>query len=54
MAKQKFKITNWATYNKVLIHRGSLTFWLDESALQAWYDEPNTSSRGCPQRYSEL
>ncbi|WP_261426180.1 transposase, partial [Serratia proteamaculans] len=54
MAKQKFKITNWATYNKALIHRGSLTFWLDESALQAWYDEPNTSSRGCPQRYSEL
>jgi hypothetical protein len=53
VAKQKFKITNWATYNKALIHRGSLTFWLDESALQAWYDEPNTSSRGRPQRYSE-
>lgn len=54
MAKQKFKIINWATYNKALIHRGSLTFWLDESAIQAWYDEPNTSSRGRPQRYSEL
>ncbi|MFT2793711.1 hypothetical protein ACMV5I_27205, partial [Serratia sp. T13T92] len=35
VAKQKFKITNWATYNKALIHRGSLTFWLDESAIQA-------------------
>lgn len=54
MAKQKFKITNGATYNKALINRDSLTFWLDESAIQAWYDEPNTSSRGCPQRYSEL
>ncbi|WP_183096595.1 transposase, partial [Gibbsiella quercinecans] len=52
MAKQKFKITNWATYNKTLINRGSLTFWLDESAIQTWYDEPNTSSRGRPQRYS--
>jgi len=54
VAKQKFKITNWATYNKALINRGSLTFWLDESAIQTWYDEPNTSSRGRPQRYSEL
>lgn len=54
VAKQKFKITNWATYNKVLVNRGSLTFWLDESAIQAWYDDPNTSSRGRPQRYPEL
>ncbi|WP_243642220.1 hypothetical protein, partial [Klebsiella pneumoniae] len=23
MAKQKFKITNWPTYNKALINRGS-------------------------------
>ncbi|WP_373662511.1 MULTISPECIES: hypothetical protein, partial [Klebsiella pneumoniae complex] len=27
MAKQKFKITNWPTYNKALINRGSITFW---------------------------
>ncbi|WP_288475907.1 transposase, partial [uncultured Pantoea sp.] len=46
MAKQTFKITNWAAYNKALVNRGSLTFWLDESAIQAWYDEPDTSSRG--------
>jgi hypothetical protein len=53
VAKQTFKITNWATYNKALIHRGSLTFWLDESAIQAWYGKPNTSSPGRPQRYSD-
>ncbi|GKJ35492.1 hypothetical protein DMS67_19645 [Klebsiella variicola] len=28
VAKQKFKITNWPIYNKALINRGSLTFWL--------------------------
>ncbi|EIC83112.1 IS5 family transposase [Serratia sp. M24T3] len=54
MAKQKFKITNWNVYNKALVNRGSLAFWLDGSAMQAWYDEPKTSSRGRPQRYSEL
>ncbi|RRF10572.1 hypothetical protein EAN92_27300 [Klebsiella pneumoniae] len=35
MAKQKFKITNWPTYNKALINRGSITFWLDDEAIQA-------------------
>lgn len=54
MAKQKFKITHWAAYNKALVKRGSLTLWLDESAIQAWYDEPKTPSRGRPQRYSTL
>ncbi|EAO6748343.1 IS5/IS1182 family transposase, partial [Salmonella enterica] len=33
MAKQKFKITNWPTYNKALINRGSITFWLDDEAI---------------------
>ncbi|MDI5349388.1 hypothetical protein MJL48_30470, partial [Salmonella enterica subsp. enterica serovar Kentucky] len=36
VAKQKFRITNWSTYNKALINRGSLTFWLDDEAIQAW------------------
>jgi hypothetical protein len=53
VAKQKFKITNWPTYNKALINRGSITFWLDDEAIQAWY-ESAPSSRGRPQRYSDL
>ncbi|HBW7000903.1 TPA: transposase, partial [Klebsiella pneumoniae] len=54
VAKQKFKITNWSTYNKALINRGSLTFWLDDGAIQAWYESATPSSRGRPQRYSDL
>jgi hypothetical protein len=50
VAKQKFKITNWSTYNKALINRGSLTFWLDDGAIQAWYESATPSSRGRPQR----
>jgi hypothetical protein len=38
VAKQKFKITNWKTYNKALINRGSDTFWLVKEAIQAWYE----------------
>ncbi len=54
VAKQKFRITNWSTYNKALINRGSLTFWLDDEAIQAWYESATPSSRGRPQRYSDL
>ncbi len=46
MAKQKFKISNWPTYNKALINRGSITFWLDDEAIQAWYESATPSSRG--------
>ncbi|SLZ39197.1 IS903D transposase [Klebsiella variicola] len=38
VAKKKFKITNWPIYNKALINRGSLTFWLDDEAIQALYE----------------
>lgn len=54
VAKQKFKITNWCNYNKALINRGSITFWLDDEAIQAWYESPTPPSRGRLQRYSDL
>lgn len=40
--------------NKVHVNLGPLTFWLDEWAIQASYDEPNTSSCGPPHRNPEL
>lgn len=54
MAKQKFRITNWHTYNKALINRGSMTFWLDDEAIKAWYEAAPPLARGRPQRYSDL
>lgn len=54
MAKQKFRITNWRTYNKALINRGAITFWLDDGAVRSWYESATPSSRGRPQRYSDL
>ncbi len=54
MAKQTFRITNWKTYNKALISRGSITFWLNDEAVKTWYETATPSSRGRPQRYSDL
>ena len=45
MAKQKFKITNWPAYNKALRQRGSLTVWLDDSAVAAWTDSTQPKGR---------
>ena len=32
----------------------SLTFWLDDEVIKAWYESATPSSRGRPQRYSDL
>jgi hypothetical protein len=53
VAKQKFRITNWSTYNKALINRGSITFWLDDGAIQAGMSRQRLH-HGRPQRYSDL
>ncbi|MBJ6512626.1 IS5/IS1182 family transposase, partial [Enterobacter hormaechei] len=37
VAKQKFKITNWPTFNKAIINLGSITLLVDDEAIQAWY-----------------
>ncbi|TPP20296.1 transposase, partial [Salmonella enterica subsp. enterica serovar Typhimurium] len=46
MAKQKFKITNWPTYNKALINRGSITFWLDDRRAKSVNVSFKTPTRG--------
>jgi hypothetical protein len=52
VAKQKFRITNWLQQSS---HQPwLLTFWLDDEAIQAWYESATPSSRGRPQRYSDL
>jgi hypothetical protein len=35
--KEKYKVTNWKTYNQALIDRGSLTLWIDEEVVAGWY-----------------
>jgi len=53
VAKQTFRITHWKTYNKALINRGTITFWLDDEAVKAWYETATPASRERPQRYSD-
>ncbi len=54
MAKQKFKITNCPAYNNALRQRGSLTIWLDESAIAAWTYSARPEGRGRPLHYTDM
>ncbi len=53
MPKPRYKTTNWKQYNKALINRGSLTFWIDEETVTEW-KQHKQGKRGRPRRFSDL
>ena len=53
MGKAKKKITNWAEYNKALCKRGSVTFWIDDSAVDAGRCKTHHGKRGRGFQYSD-
>ena len=53
MGKAKKKITNWAEYNKALCKRASVTFWIDDSAVDAWRCKAHHGKRGRGFQYSD-
>ncbi|MGL5336516.1 MAG: IS5 family transposase, partial [Enterovibrio sp.] len=46
MGKSKHRIANWSKYNKALTNRGSLTFWIDEQAINLWRSTGHHGGRG--------
>jgi len=46
--KQQYKLKNWSNYNQVLINRGSLTIWFNESLVEHWHHPEKTGYRGSP------
>src|SRR3954452_915047 len=50
--KPTYRIRNWSQYNDALVRRGSLTLWVDQSALDAWrYQGP--TQRGAQSQFSD-
>lgn len=50
--KDKYRVTNWSSYNKALIGRGDITLWIEDQAVKDWYYEgPN--QQGAQYVYSE-
>ena len=53
MGKSLHPISNWSQYNKSLINRGSLTFWVDEEAVNNWFHDTHHGQRGRSQLYTD-
>ena len=49
----KYRIRNWPAYNRALVRRGSLTFWVDEQAVSGWLQERTVAVRGRPRIYAD-
>jgi hypothetical protein len=50
--KAKYRIRNWRDYNRSLVNRGSLTFWISEDLLANWIEQEKTGGRGASPRYT--
>jgi len=50
--KDKYRVTNWNTYNKSLIGRGDITIWIEEQAIKNWYYE-GADQQGAQYVYSD-
>ncbi len=51
--KTKNRVTNWAEYDKALVKRGDITFWISEDAIKSW-TPTRSGRRGAPLKYSNL
>ncbi|MFT7671353.1 MAG: hypothetical protein ACI8X5_004070 [Planctomycetota bacterium] len=51
--KARYRVTNWAKYDKSLVQRGDITVWISPEAIKAWAAKPRWR-RGAPRKYSDL
>ncbi|MCA9321613.1 MAG: IS5 family transposase, partial [Planctomycetes bacterium] len=51
--KSKYRVSNSAEHERALVQRGSITFWLDPSAIEKW-NAPPTKKRGGQAKYSDF
>ena len=51
-AETKYRIRNWAEYNRALVNRGSLTVWFEDAAPK-WREKKRSGHKGRPRIYSD-
>ena len=51
--KTKYRVANWASYDRALVRRGDVTIWFSPAAVATW--EPlGVGKRGGQLKYSDL
>jgi hypothetical protein len=51
--KRRYRIRNWQEYNKALVHRGSLTLWIDSRSINTWLNQDAPHRRGRRRTYTD-
>lgn len=51
--KTKYRVGNWAEYDRALVRRGDVTIWLSPEAIARW-EPAGALKRGGQLKYSEL
>jgi len=51
--KTKYRVANWAEYDRALVQRGDITLWLSADAIDAWKPTPS-GRRGGQRKFSDL
>jgi IS5 family transposase len=50
--KTKYRVNNWAEYDRALVQRGDITLWISEEAIASWKPAP-TGLRGAQRKFSD-
>ena len=50
----RYKIRNWKQYEAGLIQRESISFWINDDAIDQWNPEAKDKTRGRQEEYSDL
>ena len=50
--KTKYRVKNWAEYDRALVQRGDITLWISEEAIASWRPAP-TGMRGAQRKFSD-
>ena len=51
--KMKYRVTNWGEYDRGLVRRGDIRFWIEEETFDSWI-EPYRTTPGGQKRFSNL
>lgn len=51
--KSKWRVTNWAEYDRALVQRGNLTVWFDEEFVRHHWRPAPSGKKGAPMKYSD-
>jgi hypothetical protein len=50
--KTKYRVNNWAEYDRALVQRGNITLWISENAIASWKPVPS-ERRGAQRKFSD-